>query len=249
MGEFRIFMNSFARTSMLYGSDAMDVFRKSTIAVSGLGGVGSAAVELLARSGIGTIILNDFDVINESDINRQLTALTVTIGKKKTTSLASRLKLINPDINVIINDAFCDESNREDIFRDTNFIVDAVDSLGPKVGLIEFAYLNNYNIISCMGAGNRVDPSKVALDDISAANGCPLLKRVKKYLRKRSIVEGIPVVYSSELPLIPKEIPIKKCFRGRNRGTIGSVSYLPIVFAGWATYYVLKKLATPNNTQ
>lgn len=238
---------SFIRTEMLFGKEAMNIFKDSIVAVAGLGGVGSAAAEMLARSGIGTFILNDFDNVSQTDINRQLIAVKETVGKPKTSVLADRIRAINPDAVVIEHQMFCDETNRDSIFQKSDFIVDAIDSLGPKTGLIEYAHINSKKIISCMGAGNRTDPSKIAISDISEAEGCPLLKRVKKYLRKRGITNDIPVVYSIEQPVLSAEPITAETYRGRNRVVIGSVSYIPVIMGCWAASFVLRSLSRGKN--
>jgi tRNA threonylcarbamoyladenosine dehydratase len=241
-------MSRFNRSEMIFGSEAMGRFAKAHVAIVGLGGVGSFVAEMLARSGFGTLILIDFDKISLSNINRQIPALTSTVGMLKSDVMTNRIKDINPDINVVSHVEFCDLQTRDRLLQNADFIVDAIDSLGPKAGLLEFAVINKLRIISCMGAGNRIDPSKVALDDISNVKGCPLAKRVKKYLRKRGIESGFPVVYSYEAPVALS--PVKddgsedtKVKRGRERITLGSVVYLPAVIAGWAVSYIMREIA------
>ncbi|MBW6516472.1 MAG: tRNA threonylcarbamoyladenosine dehydratase [Candidatus Cloacimonetes bacterium] len=241
-------MNSaFNRTALLFGEKGMRKLQKSVVAIVGLGGVGSFAAEMLARSGVGTLIIIDFDRINSSNINRQIPALISTIGQYKCEALKARLEDINPLAKIIAYNDFCDSTNRVNVLKDADFIIDAIDSLGPKSGLLEFAYNNKQSIISCMGAANRVDPTKINLADINDVQGCPLAKRVKKYLNKRGIDRGIPVVYSSEEPLILYEVKteveeLSSLKRGRERVKLGSTSYLPAIIAGWAVSYVLRNL-------
>lgn len=226
----------------------MAKFQGSTVAIVGLGGVGSFAAEMLIRSGIGTLIVVDFDKVNPSNINRQIQALTSTLGHYKTTALRERLLDINPTARIIVYDEFCDAKNRATLLQDADFIIDAIDSLGPKSGLLEYAFTANKKIISCMGAANRVDPTRISISDISQVENCPLARRVKKYLKKRGIEKGIPVVHSSETPLplqevreSAQELPGYK--RGRERDILGSTSYLPAIIGGWAASYVLRNLA------
>lgn len=231
------------RTEMVFGKEALACFQKATVAVAGLGGVGSMAAEVLARTGIGHIIIVDFDILSETDINRQVIASYDTLGKPKTDVMAARIKSINQRIKITACREFLDENNRHSLLKNCDFIIDAVDSLGPKTGLIEYAYHQRIPIISCMGAGNRTDPAKIRVADIEAANGCPLLKRVKKYLRKREIRSGINVIFSTEPPILSSENMTNSTFRGRDRNIIGSVSYLPIIMGSWAASFVLKKIS------
>jgi tRNA A37 threonylcarbamoyladenosine dehydratase len=242
----------FNRTALLFGEEVLNTFLQSSVAVVGLGGVGSFAAELLARSGIGRIVLVDFDRINISNTNRQIQALTSTIGKQKSEVLRSRLIDINPAAEITAHSEFCDSGNREILLRGSDFIIDAIDSLGPKSGLLEFAFRSGKRIISCMGAANRIDPSKISMADISEVKGCPLARRVRRYLRKKGIEQGIPVIYSSEEPLPLHKITEKvkefpSLVRGRERETLGSTSYLPAIIASWAVSYVLRDLANDSS--
>jgi|SRR5690554_1604930 len=238
---------AFHRTALIFGKEGLTLFNNTTVAVVGLGGVGSAAAELLIRSGIGTLKIIDFDRINTSNINRQLPALTSTIGEYKCEVLKARLQDINPAARVIAHREFCAKDNRGAMLSDVDFIVDAIDSLGPKSGLIEYAYHEKIRIISCMGVANRIDPSQIALADIEEVRGCPLANRIKKYLRKRGIERGIPVVYSTEQPVklhyIADNREEPSLLRGRMREKLGSTSYLPTILAGWAVSYLLRNIA------
>ncbi len=237
----------FHRTTLLFGEEGLKRFHNSTIAIVGLGGVGSAAAELLTRSGIGKLIIIDFDRIHFSNINRQIPALTSTIGQYKSDVLRLRLQDINPEAIIVAHREFCDSVNRTKLLNSTDFIVDAIDSLGPKSGLLEYAYLANKKIISIMGAANRVDPALITISDISKVDNCPLARRIKKYLKKRGIENGIPVVHSTEDPLplhnIVKEFSEPTVLeRGRVRESLGSSSFLPAIMAGWAVSYILRNL-------
>jgi tRNA threonylcarbamoyladenosine dehydratase len=150
---------------------------------------------------------------------------------------------------VEIFSGFCAIESREELLQNVDFIVDAIDSLGPKVGLIEDAYHKKIPIISILGAGNRVDPSQIHLSDISNTVRCPLARRVRKFLRRRGIANGIPVIYSSELPIrefAEDSIPLDETIsvRGRSRVTIGSVGYMPAIMGMWAASYVIRNIAT-----
>ncbi len=238
---------AFHRTALIFGTEGLARFNDTSVAVVGLGGVGSAAAELLIRSGIGTLKIIDFDRINTTNINRQLPALTSTVGEYKCDVLKARLQDINPSANIIAVREFCAKENRSVMLSDVDFIVDAIDSLGPKSGLLEYATLAKIRIISCMGAANRIDPSHIDIADIEEVRGCPLANRIKKYLRKRGIERGIPVVYSTEQPVklnvIEEKIEEPTLIRGRAREKLGSTSYLPTIVAGWAVSYLLRNIA------
>ncbi len=241
-------MSQFSRTELLFGKEAIEIFQKSRVAVIGLGGVGSYAAEALARSGIGAFLLVDFDIVSLSNLNRQLPALHSTIGKMKTEAMRDRILNINPDAKVDIYSDFCAQESRELLLKDIDFVVDAIDSLGPKTGLLEDCYKKNIPIISSMGAASRFDPSKIELCDISKSRVCPLAKKVRKYLHRRGIEKGIPVIYSYEKPIaqFSHEAGAEAEWvsgRGRKRGTLVSVVYLPAIMGMWAASYVLRKLA------
>lgn len=238
----------FSRTELLFGKSALEKFQQSRIAVMGLGGVGSYAAEALARSGIGSFLLVDFDTVSLSNLNRQLPALHSTIGQLKTEAMRDRILDINPQAKVDLHSDFCAQESRDQLLQELDFVVDAIDSLGPKTGLMEACYNRHIPIISAMGAASRFDPAKIELVDISQSRICPLAKKVRKYLHRRGIRQGIPVIYSYEKP-IPQFSHAAGAeaewiaVRGRKRGTLGSVVYLPAIIGMWAASYVLRKLA------
>ncbi len=241
-------MEQFNRTELLFGKKAIEKFQQSRVAVMGLGGVGSYAAEALARSGIGHLLLVDFDEISLSNINRQLPALHNTIGEMKTEAMKKRILKINPKIKVDVHSDFCAYENRDELLKEIDFVVDAIDSLGPKAGLLEDCYKKEIPVISSMGAASRFDPSKIKLVDISKSKICPLARKVRKYLHRRGIHKGIPVIYSYEKPIpqFSHEAGSEDDWvsgRGRKRGTLGSVVYMPAIMGMWAASYVLRKLA------
>jgi tRNA threonylcarbamoyladenosine dehydratase len=241
-------IDQFSRTQLLFGDEAVEIFQKSRVAIMGLGGVGSYAAEALARSGIGHFLLVDFDTVGISNLNRQLPALHSTIGKLKTEAMQERLLDINPQVDVELYSDFCAKESRDHLLQNLDFVVDAIDSLGPKTGLLEACYRKEIPIISAMGAASRFDPSKIELVDISKSRICPLAKKVRKYLHRRGIDKGIPVIYSFEKPIAQFDHDAGAeaewvSARGRKRGTLGSVVYLPAIIGMWAASYVLRKLA------
>jgi len=238
----------FNRTRLLFGEKALTRFKTIKVGIMGLGGVGSYAAEALVRSGIGSFLLVDFDKITPSNLNRQLLALQSTIGEQKAEVMKTRMLDINPQARIdVFSDFFVNET-REQLMQGLDFIVDAIDSLGPKAGLLEAAYRKKIPIISIMGAASRFDPSRIELADISQTRICPLARKVRKYLHRRGIVSGIPVIFSTEKPAAQFDFDAGSkedwfTTRGRKRGTLGSVVYLPAIMGMWAASYVLRKLA------
>lgn len=241
-------IDQFSRTRLLFGDDALKKFSESRIAVMGLGGVGSYAAECLARSGIKKMLLVDFDKVSLSNINRQLLALHSTIGRQKTDLMKERLLDINPHMEIDCYTGFCNEHTRPELLKNVDFVIDAIDSLVPKVGLLEDCYNLKIPVISVMGAASRFDPSLIELADFSNTDVCPLARRVRKFLRRRGIRKGIPAVYSKEKPIpqYPPEAGTVQDWNGdmgRMRGTLGSSSYLPAIMGLWAASYCLRKLS------
>jgi len=193
----------FLRTEMLLGAAAMERLRTSCVAVFGLGGVGSWCAEALCRSGVGSIALIDQDTVSESNINRQLCALSSTIGRAKAEVMAERLRDINPAAEAIPFNARYEAATREMFFaRRFDYIVDCIDLVACKLDLIETAVDRGIPIISALGAGNKADASLLRLSDIAKTESDPLARVVRKELRKRGITH-LPVVYSGECGMKP----------------------------------------------
>ncbi len=219
----------FLREAMLLGEENVEKLQKRTVAVFGLGGVGSFACEALARSGIGHFILVDDDVVARSNINRQLIALQDTIGKSKVDVMAQRIKNINPDAEVIRYPCFYLPENREDIFeRKIDYIVDAIDTVSAKIDLALQAQEKKILIVSAMGTGNKSNPCMLEVDDISHTSVCPLCRVMRRELKKRG-VEKLKVVYSKEEPLMPNRIGAEKEGAHQKRQTPGSLAFVPPV--------------------
>ena len=234
----------FYRTELLVGQKGSQKLAQTSVAVIGLGGVGSYSAEALARSGIGKFILIDFDVIEPSNINRQILALQSTIGKPKVEIMQQRIRDINPKAEVIIYQEVLDGNNQERLLEGAEYCVDAIDSLSSKISLLEFLLKNERKFISIMGAGNRLDPSQVHISTIDKSHNCPLARRVRKLLNKKGIRGHFPCVYSSELPIIPEnDVSIEDSItKDRQRKVIGSISYLPAVMGLMAAAYVIRSI-------
>lgn len=233
------------RTELLFGEARVRELAACHVLIVGLGGVGGYAAELIARAGIGRMTIVDADTVQPSNINRQLVATTETIGQAKSTVLAERLRSINPSLQLEAIQAFLkDESLTELLDRHRyDYIVDAIDSLTPKTHLIAQALQRGLPIISSMGAGTKSDPFKIQLADLSRSNSCTLARVLRKRLRKLGVHQGLPVVFSSELPdpKAVKEIQGEQC----KRSTAGTVSYMPALFGCHLAAYVIQHLQKP----
>lgn len=198
--------NQFLRTQMLLGDEAMARLARSHVAVFGLGGVGSYAVEALVRSGVGELTLIDDDSVSVTNLNRQLEALHSTVGQSKTDALAARCRDINPGAVLHLICARYDAAHREDFFTARyDYIIDAIDTVSSKLDLIQTAQSRSIPIISAMGTGNKTDPSKLCIEDISKTYNCSLARVMRKELRERG-VKHLRVVYSPELPAKPQAL-------------------------------------------
>lgn len=212
----------YIREEMLLGEKAMEKLRQSHVLVCGIGGVGSFIAEALARAGIGHIDLLDFDTVSKSNINRQLIALESTLGKKKARVMADRIADIDPTIETRVLDIFLDENNIPQVLNGGyDYIADAIDSVPSKLALIRLAHMRDINIISSMGTGNKLDPSKFKITDISKTSVCPLAKKVRLELRKAGITHH-KVLFSDEEPIKPSQTV-------EGRHLPGSVSFVPSV--------------------
>ena len=192
----------FSRLEKLVGEEKLIEFSKKSVLILGVGGVGGYVAESLARSGIGTLILVDFDTIDESNINRQIIALNSTIGLKKVDVLEKRIKEINSDINVIKIDKFIDSENYTLLFDyDIDYFVDACDTVTTKKCVIKYCLDNDINFITSMGTGNKFDPSKLEIIDIRKTVNDPLARIMRKFVKDLKTNKKVMVCTSSELPV------------------------------------------------
>ena len=227
----------YLRTAALIGEENLNKLNNSTVAVVGLGGVGSYAAEALVRSGIGTVYIYDSDKVAKSNINRQLIALSSTVGMYKTEAEALRLKDINPHCNIIEKTEFVTpESNIP--FENFDFIIDAVDNVTAKLFLAAEAEKRGVPIISVMGTGNKLDPAKLKITDIYKTSVCPLARVMRYELKKRG-VKNLTVVWSDETPIKPAD-----CGEYRDTGRIppASMSMVPGSAGLYASSYVIRKI-------
>jgi tRNA A37 threonylcarbamoyladenosine dehydratase len=199
-------LHQFSRTELAIGPEGLEKMKGSTVAVLGIGGVGGIAAEALARTGIGRIILIDKDVVDITNINRQVHALTTTVGQPKADLMRDRIKLINPECDVVALRMFYTEETYEQIFQyPLDYVVDASDTIIYKVHLIKECLNRGIPIISSMGAANKMDPSRFKVADISKTHTDPIARVVRTKLRKDGIKKGVKVVFSDEDPIKPRE--------------------------------------------
>ena len=216
--------NFTTRTGLIIGEDGIEKLKNSNVIVFGVGGVGSFAAEAIARAGVGNLTIVDFDDVDITNINRQIPALHSTVGKLKVEVMKDRILDINPDINI---KAICEKYNKETsdkiLVEEYDYVVDDIDMVTSKIHLIETCNKKGLEIISSMGMGNKVDPTKIVVTDIYKTSMCPLAKVMRKELKDRRI-KKLKVVYSTEQP---RELK-KKIMNGK-KVTPGSISFVPSV--------------------
>ena len=215
------------RTCLLVGEQTLRRFSRACVAVIGVGGVGGYAAEMIVRAGIGHLIILDSDEVNASNKNRQLLALDSTIGRSKCDVLSERLLDINPELDITIIKDYLEDPATLLAGLKIDFLVDAIDTLSPKLALIKYCVDNKIPLVSSMGAGAKYDVTKIRIADISKSFNCPLAYIVRKRLRHLGISKGFKVVFSEELPDPDAIVPDS----GRNKKSqVGTISYLPAVF-------------------
>ena len=217
--------NQFSRTELMLGKNAIDKLKASRVAVFGVGGVGGYVVEALARAGVGNFDLIDNDVVSISNINRQIIATLDTIGLPKVEVMKNRILSINKDANINVYQCFYLPSNEHLFdFSKYDYVVDAVDTVTAKISIIMKAKENNVKVISSMGTGNKLDPTKFEISDIYKTSVCPLAKVMRHELKKRG-VKSLKVLYSKELP-----VELSETLTADNGKVVpGSVSFVPSV--------------------
>ncbi|PLR93754.1 tRNA threonylcarbamoyladenosine dehydratase [Bacillus sp. T33-2] len=199
-------LHQFSRNELAIGTEGLDRMKNSTVAVLGIGGVGSFAAEALARSGVGRLVLVDKDDVDITNVNRQLIALLSTVGQPKVELMRDRIKDINPDCEVIALKMFYTEETYEQFFSyGLDFVVDASDTISYKIHLIKECLSRNIPMISSMGAANKMDPTRFQIADIFKTHTDPIAKVIRTHLRKDGIKKGIPVVFSDESPIVIRE--------------------------------------------
>ena len=230
------------RTELLLGEEKMEHLRNAQVLVVGLGGVGAYAAEMICRAGVGKMTIVDADTVQPTNLNRQLPALTSTLGMSKAQILEARFKDINPQIELTVLPVFLKDDNIPELLDNTkyDFIVDAIDTLSPKCYLIYHALQRRIKIVSSMGAGAKSDITQVRFADLWDTYHCGLSKAVRKRLQKMGIKRKVPVVFSTE-QADPKAVLLTNDEKNK-KSTCGTVSYMPAVFGCYLAEYVIKRL-------
>ena len=237
-------LHRFSRTELLIGPEGLQMLKESTVAVFGLGGVGGYAAEALCRAGIGRLVIVDFDDICLTNINRQIHAMDGTVGKGKAQVMADRLRLINPEADVVpFKDFYSAENSDFLLGQGLDYVVDAIDHFTSKVHLIKSCRERNLPIISSMGAAAKLDPTRIAVADIAKTHKCRMARSMRKLLKKEGIVKGVTVVFSTEEYREPlqkdggckgdcicpnKDDQLFSC--EHRRVILGSIAHIPAIF-------------------
>lgn len=236
-------MHWLERTELLFGEEKLAKLKNANVLVVGLGGVGAYAAEQLCRAGIGRMTIVDGDVVEESNRNRQLPALISTKGLPKAEILAKRFYDINPDLElIVVNDFIRDEKTLELLkSQPFDYVVDAIDTLSPKVFLVYHAVQMGLNVVSSMGAGGKTDPSKIEIADIKKSYNCKLAKMMRKRLGRLGVKKGVKVVFSSE-EIDENAVRLEE---GQNKkSTVGTISYMPPLFGCFIASAVIRDLTS-----
>ena len=230
-----------SRTSLLIGADTLRALTTKHVMIVGLGGVGSFAAEFIARSGIGVMTIIDGDVVDPTNRNRQLPALATNHGVSKAEIMAERLKVINPELELnVVKEFINPEMVTQLLAAKHDYIIDAIDSVTPKLTFIRLAYESGLPLVSSMGAGAKLDPTQLRVVDISKTYNCPFAQQVRKTLKGFGIRKGVKVVFSPEQPI--KESLMLTDGRNYKKSAYGTISYLPAVFGAVTASVVIRDL-------
>lgn len=230
-----------SRTSLLIGVDTVKRLTEKHVMVVGLGGVGSYAAEFIARSGIGTMTIIDGDTVDPTNRNRQLPALATNHGEAKAQIMAERLKAINPELKLNVVQQFVNPVMvKEQLAFKPDYLIDAIDSITPKITFIKMAFESKIPLVSSMGAGAKVDPTLLRVVDISKTYNCPFAQQVRKNLKKYNIRKGIKVVFSAEQPI--KESLMLTDGKNFKKSAYGTISYMPATFGSVAASVAIRDM-------
>ena len=230
-----------SRTELLIGKERLMKLQNAHVLVVGMGGVGSFAAEFICRGGIGSMTIVDGDIVDPSNRNRQLPALATTHGLPKVEIMAERLLSINPDLKLTVIKEFINPDRAVQILSTPyDYVVDAIDSITPKITFLKTAYEHKVRIVSSMGAGAKLDPTQLQVVDISKTHTCPFAQYVRKRLREEGIKEGIKTVFSPEEPI--KESLMLTDGRNFKKSAYGTISYLPATFGSVCASVVIRDL-------
>jgi tRNA threonylcarbamoyladenosine dehydratase len=238
---FHVMENWLSRTELCLGTEGIIKLRNSSVLVVGLGGVGAYAAEMICRSGVGQMTIVDGDLINSSNRNRQLPALVSTEGLPKAEVMSQRLKDINPELDlVVIPEYIRDERMIEILDPGFDYVVDAIDTLTPKVYLIYHSLKKGYKVVSSMGAGGKFDPTQIEIADISETTNCSLARILRKKLHRLGVRDGVKAVYSRE-PINKESVEAVEDERNK-ASVVGTISYMPAAFGIACASVVIREL-------
>ena len=229
------------RTELLLGEEKLARLRSANVLVVGVGGVGAYAAEMIVRAGVGRMTIADADKVSETNINRQLVALHSTVGREKCEVLAERLRDINPDLELKMVNRFIKDSETDALLDSEKFdyVVDAIDTLSPKLALIKGALERGIPLVSSMGAGAKTDPTLMEIKDIAKTHHCPLAHMLRKRLHKIGIKRGFRAVFSPE-PV--REGAMILCEEQNKKSNVGTISYIPALFGIGCASVVIRDL-------
>jgi len=231
-----------SRSALILGNEALMKLKDSSVLVVGLGGVGAFAAEMICRAGVGKMTIADGDKVHTSNRNRQLPALKSTEGKLKAEVMAARLTDINPDLELtVISEYLKDERMIEVLDPGFDYVVDAIDTLSPKVFLIYHTLMKKYPVVSSMGAGGKFDPTRISVCDISLTTDCTLARILRKRLHRLGVREGVTAIYSPEVIDKSKIVEVKG--EQNKASVVGTVSYMPAAFGLACASVVIRDLA------
>ena len=230
-----------SRTKLLIGEEKLLNLTRKHVMVVGLGGVGSYAAEFIARSGVGKMTIIDGDVVDPTNRNRQLPALATNHGQPKARIMEERLLAINPELELHTIESFVQpDMVSEQLLRRPDYVIDAIDSITPKITFIRMAYESKIPMVSSMGAGAKLDPTRLQVVDISKTYNCPFAQQIRKQLKQHGIRRGLKVVFSPEEPI--KESLMLTDGKNYKKSAYGTISYLPAVFGAVAASVVIRDL-------
>jgi tRNA A37 threonylcarbamoyladenosine dehydratase len=230
-----------SRTSLLIGDDSLKRLSEKHVMVVGMGGVGSFAAEFIARAGIGKMTIIDGDVVDPTNRNRQLPALATNHGESKVEIMAERIRAINPEIELTVVKEFVNPAMVEEHLKSKpDFLIDAIDSITPKLTFIRLAFESKIPLVSSMGAGAKLDPTKLQVVDISKTYNCPFAQQIRKNLKSIGIRKGVKVVFSPELPI--KESLMLTDGKNYKKSAYGTISYMPATFGSVVASVAIRDL-------
>ena len=230
------------RTIQLLGQESYERLEKANVLVTGMGGVGAAAAEMICRSGVGRMTIIDADTIHPSNVNRQIPASHATLDQEKAVVMGKRLMEINPGLQLSVITEFIREERIPEILQEPfDYVVDAIDTLSPKIYLIYHTVNRGLKLTSSMGSGGKLDPSQIRITDFGETYNCRLAYLLRRKLRKLDVHGGFKVVFSAEQ--VPREVIIPEEGESNKKSTVGTISYLPVIFGCTLASIVIRDLA------